>query len=146
MAEEAERSHVREVALAAAFRHGHDVVCIPKRLPAAFAQSPGFQKLAARSVVEFAEIAAQGYGIGGALGADAAVAREDLFAEIAGVGAQLPFMDAGLGAKGPAALWYFDAAPSTKSAAGGSAFEFRRRDPAAVLTARGSNEFRFNGL
>lgn len=123
MALKAERSHVRQIALAAAFRDRDDVIGVPKRFPAALAQVPGFQKLTSRRIVQLAQIAAQGDGVGATLGADAPVAREDLFAEITGIGPQLPFMDAGFRTEGSAAFWHFDAAPSAERATRRSAFE-----------------------
>src|SRR5579863_9479880 len=77
MTQEAEGTHVRKIALSAAFRDWHDMVRIPQRFPAAFAQPPLFQKPAAGRIVEFAHISPQGFGVDAAVRADAFVAVED---------------------------------------------------------------------
>jgi hypothetical protein len=141
MALQAEGPHVRQVALTAAFRDRNDVVGVPERFPAAFAQVPGFQKLTASCIVEFSEIPAKGDGVGAALGADSAVSREDLFAEITGIGPQFPFMDAEVRAEGAAAFWHLDATPAAEGTTGGSAFELRSLDPSSIFAPS-----RFNAL
>ena len=95
MALEAEGAHVGEIAFASAFGDGHDVVGVPQ----VAAMAPVPLELAAGGVVELALVLAQGFGIEAALRADAAVAQEDLCAQVAGIGAQLPLMHARVGAE-----------------------------------------------
>ena len=110
---EAERAHVGEGAFAAAFGDGEDVVGVPEIT----AGAPVFFELAAGAVVEYAFVFAEGFGVDAALGADAPVAGEDLGAEVAGVGAELPLVDAGGAAEGESALRDFGAAPAAAAAA-----------------------------
>jgi len=58
-----------------------------------------------------------------AIGADAAVAMEDVLAKVAGICAEAPGVDAVIGAKAAAAFGDFDAAPSAEEAAVFSAGE-----------------------
>src|SRR5271157_285820 len=108
MAHEAEGAHVGKVALAAAFHDGDNVVGVPQVMAAA----PVLFELSTGGPVEFALGLPQGFGVEAALRADAAIAREDPLAEIAGVGAQLPLIDAGVAAKGAATLGDRGAAPA----------------------------------
>ena len=93
---EAERAHVGEIALAAAFRYRDDVVRVPERFPALFRESPFPEKFSPRHVVQAAHFFSKLSGIDSASGADAGVTLENLFAEITGIGAQLPLMNAGV--------------------------------------------------
>jgi hypothetical protein len=124
---EAERAHVGEVALAAAFSNGHDVIGVPETA----ARAPFVFEPAARSEIEFALIAAERFCVDAALGTPAVVASEDLLAEIAGVRAQLPFVDAGGAAKGEAAAGDQDAAAAAQAALA--------LDPTAGLDAPGTH-------
>jgi len=56
---QAQSPHIGEVALAAAFDYGYDVVGIPEVLPS----SPILLKLPAGGVVQLALVAAQGFGV-----------------------------------------------------------------------------------
>ncbi len=58
MAEDAERPHIREIALPSAFRNRHDVVRIPKRFSAALAKFPPLEKLPSRGKIQLAHVAA----------------------------------------------------------------------------------------
>ena len=60
---ETECLHVGEIALPAAFRDRQDVIGVPERFPAAFAEPPGFEELFARRVIELAQIAPQRDGV-----------------------------------------------------------------------------------
>jgi hypothetical protein len=93
---QAEGADVGEAAFAAAFGHGDNVVGVPEMTAAA----PLLFELPARRVVQLALIAAEGFGIGAARGANSAVSLKDLGAQVGGVRAQFPFMNAGLAAKG----------------------------------------------
>ena len=112
MAEQAQRAHVFKVAFAAARGHRHNVVGVPEVAP----RAPVLFELAPRCVVQFALVLAQRFGIRAAQGADAAIAREDLLPQVAGIGAQLPFMHAGGAAKRETSPRHFPAAPSARTA------------------------------
>lgn len=73
-------------------------------VPQVAAFAPIFFKLFARAVIEFALIAAKGFGVGGAERAHAVVTRKDCCAEVGRVGAQLPLMYAVRAAECEAAL------------------------------------------
>ena len=113
MALQAERAHIGEVAFASAFRHGHDVVGVPQ----VAATAPIFLELAARGVIQLAFVLAQSFGVQAALRADATVAQEDSCAQIAGIGAQFPLVDASVRAEGEASLGDLAAAPAARLAA-----------------------------
>jgi hypothetical protein len=83
---QAECSHIREIALPAAFGNRHTVVGIPQRLAALFAQPPFLQEFPSGGEIEAAQIAAKRHRIRPALGADSVVALQNLFAQVAGVG------------------------------------------------------------
>src|ERR1022692_4394336 len=104
---QAERAHVGEVAFASAFGDRHDVVGVPQ-----VAAAPVLVELAARGVVELALVLAEGFGVQAALRADAAIAQEDLFARVAGIGSQFPLVDALVGAECEAPFGDFAAAPA----------------------------------
>src|ERR1035438_4988126 len=78
---------------------------------------------------------AQGFGIEAALRADAAVAQEDLCAQVAGIGAQLPLMHARVGAECEPAFGDLSAASATRLAAA-------LVEPAAGLRAAGAHSRR----
>jgi hypothetical protein len=124
---EAEGAHVGEVAFAAAFSDGHDVIGIPEIA----ARAPFFFELAPGSEIEFALIAAEPFCVDAALGTAAVVASEDLLAQIAGVRAKPPFVDAGGAAKGKAAAGDQDAAAAAQAALA--------LDPTAGLDAPGAH-------
>jgi hypothetical protein len=93
---ETQRAHVRQIALSAAFRYRHDVIGIPQAFPAFLRQSPVFQEFSTRREIETAHILSCLDRIDAALRANAGVAPENLLAQIAGVGAEPPFVDAGV--------------------------------------------------
>jgi hypothetical protein len=104
VAEEAEGPEVVEVALASAFGHGADVVGVPE----AAAGGDGLHSVEteacdAGGATGSFESVVGGDGVDMADGADAAVAGEDLVAEVAWVGAETPLMDAVVAAEGAAA-------------------------------------------
>jgi hypothetical protein len=113
---EAEDADVVEVALAAALGYGDDVVGVPEGA----ADGDGFDAPEGESFgTGFAaaafEVGVGGDGVGGAGGADATVAGEDEIAEVAGVGAETPLVDAVIGAEGAAAASEdFKLAPATE--------------------------------
>jgi hypothetical protein len=105
VAEEAEGAEVVEVALAAAFGYGADVVGVPE----AAACGDGLHAVeieaggAGRAAGSFESVVG-GDGVDVTDGADAVVASEDLVAEVAGIGAETPLVDAVVGAEGAAAF------------------------------------------
>ena len=148
MAAQAKSAHIRQIALAAAFGDRHDVIGIPHRFAAAFLQIPFFEEVAAGRVVELAHVTAQRGSVHAALGADALIALEHFFAQIARVGAKLPFVNAGVGAESSAAFAYFAAAPAAERTAVSprSLSSGRRFDPAASLVARREDRGAHRGL
>jgi hypothetical protein len=101
--EEAKGAEVVEIALAAAFGYGTDVVGVPE----AAAGGDGLHAVEAQAsdaggASGSLEGAVGGDGVDRADGTDAAVAGEDLVAEVAGVGAETPLVDAVVAAKGAA--------------------------------------------
>src|SRR5258707_11761481 len=112
VAAQTQRAHVRQVALAAALRYRKNVVGVPE-MPS---MAPLFFELAAGGPVELALVLPHGFGVKAAHSADTAVAREDLLAQVAGVGSQLPFVNAVGAAKSEPAFAHLDAAPAAEAA------------------------------
>jgi hypothetical protein len=116
VAEEAEGAEVVEVALAAALGYGADVVGVPQ----AAAGGDGLHAVemeagGAGGAAGSLECVVGGDGVYVADGADAAVAGEDLVAEVAGVGAETPLVDAVVAAKSAAAFGEdFEVAPAAE--------------------------------
>ncbi len=101
---EAEGAEVVEVALAAAFSDGADVVGVPEGAAGGDGlQAPKLEGFDASGAAGALEVGVGGDGVGGAEGAEAAVAGEDVIAEVAGVGAETPLVNAEIGAEGAAA-------------------------------------------
>jgi hypothetical protein len=103
MTEQTESANVVEVALTSAFCDGKDVVGIPE----AAAASDGLHAVEAQAsgaggTTSASERSVGGDGVDVADGAAAAVAGEDLVAEIAGVGAEAPLVNAIVAAEGAA--------------------------------------------
>src|ERR1700685_2169483 len=63
--------------------------------------------------------------VDGAFGADTAIALENLFAQIARISAQLPFVDAPIGAERKAPRRDFQVAPAAQRASAGSCLKRR---------------------
>src|SRR5690242_7342753 len=80
------------------------------------AQAPLSFKLTAGCEIQLAFVFAQRFSVQTALGADAAIAGEDLIAQVAGVGAQLPFVHAGGATEGKTAARDRHAAPAAQAA------------------------------
>ena len=116
VAGQAEGAEVVEVALASAFGYGANVVGIPE----AAAGSDGLHAIEAEAggavwASGSFEGVVDGYGVDVADGADSAVAGEDLVAEVAGVGAETPLVDAVVGTEGAAAFGEdFEVAPAAE--------------------------------
>ena len=109
-------AEVVEVALAAAFGYGADVVGVPEGA----ASGDGLHAVeteagGAGGGRGLFEGVVGGDGVDVADGADAVVAGEDLVAEIAGVGAETPLVDAVVAAEGAAAFGEdFEFAPAAE--------------------------------
>ena len=116
VAEEAEGAEVREIALTSAFGYGADVVGVPEAAAGgdglhAVEMKAGGAGWASGSF----ECVVGGDGVDVADGADAAITGEDLVAEIAGVGAKTPLVDAVVAAEGTAAFGEdFEIAPAAE--------------------------------
>jgi hypothetical protein len=136
MAGEAEGTEVVEVALSAAFGDGADVVGVPEGVAGGDGlHAPELEGLSAGDTSAALEGGVGGDGVGVAEDADAAVAGEDLVAEIAGVGAETPLVDAEVGAEGAAALGEnLHEAPAAERAAVGAelGLGFEARDSACA--------------
>ena len=105
VAEETEGAKVVEVALAAAFGYGTNVISIPQAAPGgdglhAVEMEAGCTGWGAGSL----ECVVGGDGVDVADCADAVIAGEDLVAEIAGIGSKAPLVNAVVGAEGAAAF------------------------------------------
>jgi hypothetical protein len=136
--EEAEGAEVVEVALAAAFGDWANVVGIPE----AAAGGDGLHAVETKTggaggAAGSLEGVVGGDGVDGAGGTDASIAGEDLVAEVAGVGAETPLVDAVVAAEGAAALGEdFEFAPATEGQVVGSERESLTRGAAAGEGAR----------
>jgi len=107
MAFQAERTQIVDVALAAAFDHGNDVIGVPQAL-----SRPGFQApIGKRPLAAFPGQAAHAVELGDAVdaaeGAYAPVAFEHMLAQVTRIGAKFPFVYAEIRAKGSAPGGHF---------------------------------------
>jgi hypothetical protein len=138
VAEEAEGAEVVEVTLAAPFGDWANVVGVPE----AAAGCDGLHAVEAKAsgaggASGSLEGVVGGDGVDGAYGADAAVAGENLVAEVAGVGAETPLVDAVVAAEGAAAFGEdFEFAPATEGQVVGTDGESMARGAAAGEGAR----------
>jgi hypothetical protein len=138
VAGDAEGAEVVEVALAAAFDDGEDVVGVPEGASAGdgFHAVKGEAGDAGFAAGAF-EGGVDGGGVGAAELADAVVAGEDLVAEVAGVGAETPLVDTEVGAEGTAAFGEdFELAPAAEGPAVFAAGEDVGADASAWKCAR----------
>lgn len=94
------------------------MVCIPERLAASLAQLPLLKEVTPRREIQFAHIAAQRDRIHAALRAYTAIPFQYPFAQISRIGAQLPLVNAHLGAESSSAFGDFAPAPSAQRASG----------------------------
>lgn len=142
VAKQAKCAEVVEIALASAFGHGADVIGVPE----AAAAGDGLHAVetktgGAGSASGALERVPCGDGVDSARGADATVAAEDLLAEIAGVGAQAPLVDAVVAAKRAAAFGEdLEIAPAAERQAVGAARQSGGRDVASGEGARHSHD------
>ena len=108
MATQTEGADVVEVAFSAAFADGQDVVGVPEAPAMQAADSPVLEQVAAIGSSGAAERAEGGHGVDSAPATDAAVAQEDLIAQIGRLRAQLPLVHAICGAECKAAARDFE--------------------------------------
>jgi len=128
---QAQGADVFKVALTSTFHHWNDMVGIPQSLTEMAAQAPIQQSFQAGGAAQPFDPALGFQAIDPALRADAAVAFEDLFAEISGVAAQTPFFDTPGGAECPTAGRHLEITPAAQSAPVGSCREIPTVSPAA---------------
>jgi hypothetical protein len=118
VAAQAERAQVREVALAAAFDDGDDVVGLPERAAGRAGEVPVVEQALAGRAAGALQDALRNERIDTATFADAAIALEHLITEVAGVGAETPLVYAVVGAEGAAAFGNFNRTPAAEAASG----------------------------
>ena len=132
MAGQAEGANVRLVALSAAFAYRENVVGIPKAFAGDGFQAPIGQHQLTAGPARTLQSSKCLHAVDVTDGADAAIACKYLLPEIAGVGAQTPFIHTPCGAESKSATRNFQRAPAAESAA---AFASRHLLPNR-LTAR----------
>jgi hypothetical protein len=134
MASQTKSAHIRKVALPPALGDRNNMVRIPKRFPAPFPQSPLPEKPPPSRVIELANVAPYPGSIHPTFCADALVALENLFPQIAGIGTQLPLMDAGIRTKRAPPARNLRTTPTAQWAPQSASLNLRRFDPPALLT------------
>jgi hypothetical protein len=92
MADQAQRAKILEVALAAAFDHRHNMICVPQRLPRDSFETPLREKPDPVYTARAFQLGIRAVGVDPANRANAPVTQKDLFAKIAGVGPKTPLM------------------------------------------------------
>jgi hypothetical protein len=113
MALQAERAHVRQIALTSAFGHGQNMIGIPQRL--APAETPLTYGSHLGCAAQLLEAAPLGYAIDTANRTYAPVALKDPLAKMAWIAAQPPFLYAPLRTKRQTARRNLQAAPSAET-------------------------------
>lgn len=134
MAAEAESADVLQVAFAATLADRKDVVGVPEAFTVQAAHAPVLQQRVTARAARPAKLAQGGQRVDATSGAEAAVPREDLIAEVGGLRAQLPLMHAVVGAEGESASRHLERAPAAQATAVRTA-----RDGAAIHPASGHN-------
>ena len=94
MALQAQRAEVFEITLASAFHHRNDMVGIPKAFSGSGPEPPVERSFQARGSAQSFELALGVQAIDAATRTNTTVALQDLFAKIAWIGAQTPFLHA----------------------------------------------------
>ncbi len=130
---QAEGTHIGEIAFAAAFGDGQDVIGIPKRL-SVFEPPLGSSGYAGGTTHPF-DAAQFGDAINAAEGADAAIALKDPLAQMGGIAAQFPFFDAPIRTERKSSRWNFQVAPTAKRAAIFAGGQLVTIHPAALHSA-----------
>lgn len=117
MASQTERADILEIALAAAFGDGHDVVRIPETSSHALSESPVLQQKLPILTSRKTKLARSDDGIQATGGTHTAIAEQDVFAQIGGLGAQLPLMHTETGAERESSSRHFEGAPAAEASA-----------------------------
>jgi hypothetical protein len=117
VASQAEGADILEIALPATFGNRHDMVGIPKAPPHTRSDSPVPQQRLPIRTPRNAELARSGNRIHSAASADAAIAQQNVLAQIGRLGAQLPLMHAESGAKRESSARHLEGAPAAKASA-----------------------------
>jgi hypothetical protein len=86
------RSHIREIALAAAFSDRHNVIRIPKRFSSS--QSPFSHGLRSCRTAKTLDVIQLRHAVQAALGTYPAIALQNAFAQMAWITAEAPFLNA----------------------------------------------------
>ncbi len=141
MAAQAEGAQVGEVALAAAFDDGDDVVGLPEGAAGVAREIPVVEQALAGGAAGAFQDALRDERVDAAAFADAAVAFEDLVAEVAGVRADAPMVHAVVRAEGAPAFGDFDGTPAAQAAAGGAPGEGAVGGPSSGHGAAGAHGF-----
>jgi hypothetical protein len=115
MAFQAERAHIRQVALATPLDDGHDMIGVPERL--ASAPSPLSRGSNTRAAAQPLQSPKLRNAIDAARGAYSTVALEKAFAQMSRIAAQSPLLDAPLRAERASPRRNFQVAPSAQAAA-----------------------------
>jgi len=111
------------------------MIRVPQRLAKAVLEFPFAKEFVSSLVVEFQKVRPQRHGIHPAPAANTSIAFKDPIAQIAGIGAQFPLMNARLGAEGSAPRWHFGSTTPAKRPAGRSFGQFAEVRPASRLGA-----------
>ena len=135
MAFETQGPHIRKIALASPFRDRDNMIGVPQRPAEAVLEVPFTQEPVAGFVVQLKKMQPQRDRIDATAGAYTFVPLEDPFAQISGIGAEFPLIDAIVGTKGAAALGNFVRTSPAEGPAIGPLREFTWIDPAAGLGA-----------
>jgi len=117
MAEKTQRAQVLKVALSAALHDGQDMIGIPQCLSREPLESPFSEKPQAMGPTRASQFPIGSAGIDSADRADAPVPLENLFAKVAGVRTEAPFVDAPIRTKCETTRRDFQATPAAKRAA-----------------------------
>jgi hypothetical protein len=116
MAKQTERTYVGQIAGAAPFDDGNDVVGIPKRPAVQCSQAPVCQQPQSSGSALPPDLIERGHGVHAANRAHAAVTFEGAFPQVAGICPQTPFFNTEIRAEGPPPDRHFKTAPATESA------------------------------
>jgi hypothetical protein len=127
----ADSADVGEVAFAAALGNGQDMIGVPKRTALARLETPFRPAEDAARPAQTLESSPLRYTVESTLGADAAIARKNLFPKVARIAAETPFVHAEVRAKRAAAGRDFEAAPPAEIATMRSFGKGAGVDPAA---------------
>jgi len=126
-----EGANVREIAFATTFHHWNDMVGIPQALSGTAAQAPIEKKLEPGSASETFQLPLSIQAVDSAAGANAAIALQYAFANIARVAAQAPLLHAPGGTKSYATLRHLQIAPAAQIPAVDAGRKASPIDPAA---------------